>query len=298
VPVGARNVEDVLKDHVGEEFDLIDVKDAKGKRAGKMWWLKGRDLTNFSTPSLADRVEKTVLLVLDKKVKASFDDVLQEILMKFPNALTPDTEDITAILEEYAVKTPDGSWRLKPGLQKHQRETIHNLMIYHLARLGKKAGYKVWIGLQEQKSRVNGKLLSELSDDIPVFRRVLQDSVSLDRIRQIDVLWLEDGRIRYEFEVENTTGISEAIIRGSNIPESLNPKRFIVIPKERESFLFRKLQEPILAETINKVKWSFIRYADLERLVETAGKTFHPSDLEAVAGMPKETHAPKQLSLI
>jgi hypothetical protein len=298
VPVGARNVEDVLKDHVGEEFELKDVKAAKGNRAGKMWWLRGRDLTNFSTPSLADRIEKTVLLVLDKKVKASFDDVLQEIFMKFPNALTPDTEDVTSILEEYAVKTPDGNWRLKPGLQERQRETIHNLMIYHLARLGKKAGYNVWVGLQEQKFRIKGKLLSELCDDIPVFRRVRQDSVSLDRIRQIDVLWLEDGRIRYEFEVENTTGISEAIIRGSNIPESLNPKRFIVIPKEREDFLSRKLREPVLAETINKVKWSFIRYADLERLAETSGKTFRPSDLEAIAGMPKEGNAPKQLSLM
>jgi DNA modification methylase len=42
-PVGARNIEDVLKDHVGTEFELIQVKDADGKKAGKMWWLKGRD---------------------------------------------------------------------------------------------------------------------------------------------------------------------------------------------------------------------------------------------------------------
>jgi adenine-specific DNA methylase len=60
IPVGARNIEDVLKDHVGREFDLIDVKDAKGKKAGKMWWLKGRDFANFSTPCLADRVERVV----------------------------------------------------------------------------------------------------------------------------------------------------------------------------------------------------------------------------------------------
>jgi hypothetical protein len=170
-------------------------------------------------------------------------------------------------------------------------------MIYHLANLGKKAGYKVWVGSQEQKFRVKDKPLSEMCDHIPVFRYVPQDSVSLDRIRQIDVLWLEDGRIRYEFEVENTTGISEAIIRGSNIPEQLNPKRFIIIPKERERFLFRKLQEPILAETIKKAKWDFIRYDDLERVAKGAGKTFQPSDLEAVAKMPKEGHVEKQLFL-
>jgi len=295
VPIGARDIREVLEDHVGEEFELIDNKDAAGKKKGKMWWLKGRDFTNFSTPSLSDRVEKIVLQVLDKKVKASFDDVLQEIFILFPNALTPDTEDVASTLEEYAIKTPDGSWMLKRQLQKDQRETIHNLMIYHLAMLGKAAGFKVWVGSQEQKFQVKDTPLSELCDSIPVFYRVPQDSVSLDRIRQIDVLWLKDGRIKYEFEVENTTGISEAVIRGSNIPEEFNPKRFIIIPKERERFLYRKLQEPILAETIKKAKWNFIRYDDLERVAKTSGKTFHPSVLEAVAKMPREVDVQKQL---
>jgi 16S rRNA G966 N2-methylase RsmD len=297
-PVGARNIAGVLKDHVGKEFELIDIKDPRGKKGGKMWWLRGRDFTNFSTPSLSDRVEKVVLRVLDKKVKASFDDVLQEIFTHFPNALTPDTQDIASMLEEYASRTPDGNWMLKPELQQSRRETIHNIMIYHLAKLGRKAGYKVWVGSQEQKYRVRNKPLSEMCDRIPTFRFVPQDSVSLERIRQIDVLWLEDGRIRYEFEVENTTGISEAIIRGSNIPEQLNPKRFIVIPRERERFLFRKLQEPIIAETIRKAKWNFIRYPDLEKLAEAAAATFQPSDLEAVARMPKEGCGLKQLLLL
>ena len=297
VPVGARNIEDVLKDHVGKEFELIDVKDTKGKK-GKAWWLTGRDFTNFSTPSLTDRVEKVILNVLDKKVKASFDDVLQEVFILFPNALTPDTEDVAAILEEYAIKTSDGSWMLKRQLQQSHRESIHNLMVYHIADLGKKAGYKVWVGLQEQKFRVKDKPLSEMCDYIRTWRHVPENSLMLDKIQQIDVLWLDgDGRITYEFEVENTTGISEAVIRGSFIPEGLRPKRFIIIPKERERFLFRKLQAPILAETIRKTKWNFIRCDDLERLAKGAGNTFQPSDLEAVAKMPKEDHAQKQLFL-
>ncbi len=297
VPIGAKNVEDVLKEHIGKEFELKNIKDAKGKTTGKAWWLKGRDYTNFSTPALSERVGKTILQVLDRKVKASFDDILQEIFIQFPNALTPDTADINSILEEYSVKTSDGKWRLKPEQQKIQRDTIHNLMIYHLAELGKKAGFKVWIGSQEQKSKVKNKPLSEICDRIPVFRFVPQDSLSLERIKQIDVLWLEDGRIRYEFEVENTTGISEAIIRGSNIPEQLKPKRFIVIPKEREKFLFRKLQEPILAETIKKTKWNFIRYADLKKLVGGARKTFNASELDEVAKMPRENTGEKQMNL-
>ena len=130
--------------------------------------------------------------------------------------------------------------------------------------------------------------LSEMCDEIPVFRLVPQDGVSLDRIRQIDVLWLEDGRIKYEFEVENTTGVSEAIIRGSNIPEQLNPKTIHCHSRGQGGrFLFRKLPEPILAETLENTKWNFIRFADLEKVVKAAKKTFDPSRLEAVARMPQ-----------
>ncbi len=243
-------------------------------------------------------MEKVVLNVLDKKVKASFDDVLQEIFIKFPNALTPDTEDVASILEEYAIRTSDGSWMLKRQLQAGRRESIHNLMIYHIATLGKKAGYKVWVGSQEQKFKVNDKPLSEMCDDVRIWRYVSEDTWEHDRIKQIDVLWIDrNGRIRYEFEVENTTGISEAFIRGSFIPEELCPKRFIIIPKERERFLFRKLQAPILAETMKKTKWNFIRFDDLERVAKEAGKTFQPDTLEAVAKMPKEGHSQKQLFL-
>jgi hypothetical protein len=88
------------------------------------------------------------------------------------------------------------------------------------------------------------------------------------------------------------------VVEGPGPHEFLHARRFIVIPKEGASFLFRKLQEPILAETVEKVKWSFIRYSDVEKVAETAGKSFQPGDLEAFAAMPREVHAPKQLSLM
>ena len=45
---------------------------------------------------------------------------------------------------------------------------------------------------------------------------------NLDRVKQIDVIWLDESRVKYEFEVENTTAITEAIVRGSNIPHNTN----------------------------------------------------------------------------
>jgi len=290
-PIGARNIEDVLKDHVGEEFELIYIKNEKGKVIGRKWWLKGRDFSNFTTPALADRIEREIITVLDKKVKASFDDILQSIFMDFPNALTPDTQDVKTILEEYAKKTSDGKWMLKPGLGEKDRGSLHSRMIYILATLGKKAGFDIWIGSKEQGDVYNKKPLKVLCDDIRCFKNVPQEEIALDRVKQIDVLWLEDGNIKYEFEVENTTGISEAIIRGSNIPDDHHLKRYILIPKQRENFLFKKLQEPILQETIKKVKWNFIRFQDLDAVFKKAKKRFDSLDLNKIAKMPKLINA-------
>ncbi len=285
-PIGARNIEEILKDHVNTEFELIEIRNNKSELIGKKWWLKGRDFSNFTTPPLGDRVERVVLNVLDKKIKASFDDVLQSIFIEFPNSLTPDTQSIREILEEYATPTSDGNWMLKAGLSEEERESKHNEMIFILATLGRKAGYDVWIGSKEQSAIYNKKPLRELCDDIHNFKFISQETLAIERVKQIDTLWLEDGRIKYVFEVENTTGISEAIIRGSNIPSSLKPRRFIIIPKERENFLFKKLQEPVLKETLNKTEWNFIRYDDLQLVFKQSKKKFDPVELEKTARLP------------
>jgi uncharacterized protein YfkK (UPF0435 family) len=300
-PIGAKNVEEILKEHVSSDFELMQVKDEKGKTIGRKWWVKGWDLSHFTQPVLTDRVERTVINVLDTQIKVSFDDILQTIFREFPNALTPDTQNIREILREYAVQTEDGKWRLKPTLTEKVRHSEHSKMIYYLALLGKKAGYDILIGKREQSEVYEKQRLSKLCDEVRTIRFVSQDEMALGRIKQIDVLWLEDGRIRCEFEVESTTGISEAIIRGSNIPtENLKVKRFIIIPKERESLLYRKLQEPLIKQSLEKHKWDFIRFNDLEDLFNRVKrkKKFNPEEIEKITKVPKEVkHKQNSLSL-
>jgi hypothetical protein len=265
VPVGAKNIEDILKEHIGKEFELIPIKDESGKTIGKKWWLKGVDISHFTEPTLSDRVERKVVEILEHNVKVSFDDIIQAIFIEFPNALTPETQDIKEILQEYATQTKDGNWILKP--QVKVRESQHSEMIYYLALLGKKARLDVWIGQREQGQVYNHKRLSSfVTKKSPVWRYI--SSMNVDRVRQIDVIWHDEGRARYEFEVENTTAITEAIVRGSNIPQDRHIKRLIVIPEEREKLLFRKMKEPMLNESITKNNWKFLFYTDVRKIFE------------------------------
>lgn len=295
VPVGAKNVEEVLKEHIGKEFELITVKDEKGKTIGKKWWIKGYDISHFTQPTLSDRVERTIVSILDKNPKVSFDEILQSIFIEFPNALTPETEKLKDILAEYADTTPDGKWQLK--YQVRVRESEHSKMIFFLALLGKKAKYDIWIGWNEQASSYNGQKLSSLvSIKKPVWRFV--PTPNWDRVNQIDVIWHDRGRIEYTFEVENTTAITEAIVRNSNIPHN-KLKRIIIIPKEREGLLNRKLEEPMIKENIVKNNWHFVFYNDLENFFNQNGKKEKMSteDFDKLFRMPKKEIKKEQNSL-
>lgn len=259
-------IEEVLRNHLNQEFVLVDVRDGKGKLIGKKWWLKEKLYLDRS--SLSERVEGTIIDVLNRRVVASFDDILEEIFTKFQNALTPDTQSIKAILEEYAEKT-DGKWQLKKEMR--MRQSQHNLIIQMLVDLGKKAGLDVYADLPEHRGT---KLDLPLSKD------------KIDRIREIDALWLKDDEVLYEFEVENSTGISDAIIRGSNIP-SKAVKRFIVIPEERKNLLIMKIAEPILKENIEQYAWNFIFYDTLIAFYEKSRnrKTLEKSEIDKLANL-------------
>jgi len=259
-------IEEVLRKHLDKEFILEDVRDEKGKVIGKKWWLKEKLFLDRA--SLSERVEATIIGVLNRRVVVSFDDILEEIFTKFQNALTPDTQSIKSILEEYAEKT-DGKWQLKKEMRL--RQTQHNQIIEWLADIGKKIGFEVYADVPEYRGT---KL------DLPLSKE------KIDRIREIDALWLKNNEVAYEFEVENSTGISDAIIRGSNIP-STDVKRFIVIPEERKNLLLMKIAEPILKENIEQYKWNFIFYDTFISFYEKSRqkKTIEAGEVDKLANL-------------
>ena len=236
-------IEEILRKHLNKDFKLVDVKNEKGRTIGKKWWLKGVRFLD-RTP-LSERVEQAVINVLNRKYIVSFDDVLEEIFINFPNALTPDTQSIKEVLDKYAEKTKDGKWILQSNVKRREQE--HDQIVEMLAEIGEKAGFNVHA-------------------DIPQWRKEKFPRIPLENVKgvkEIDVVWFTKNEVTHEFEVENTTGIWSAIIRGSNIPGT-KVKRFIVIPEERQETFNRKISVPALKERVQKENWKFILYDDLK----------------------------------
>ena len=263
------DIVNILKDNIGKEFILIESKSGK---LGPKWWLKNPEDMLFKQVPLSDRVEKVVLDMLRGNIKVTFDEILQKLFISFPNGLTPDTKSVIEVLKEYAVTTGDGRWRYKPEV--NYRDTEHSKMIYYLSEIGKKVGYKVWIGNKEQGDTFQNEKLSKFCTE-PNLSLSGFSSDELKRISLIDVIWYDKSSIKYIFEVANSTNITSAIERASHIPEEFQVKRFIVIPEERQKMLERKMNEPMFEEGYNKYNWRTIHYDSLKDFYN-----LHKSDKE------------------
>lgn len=253
--IGSEGIDKILSRYLNNIFKLEDYPDDSGK-IGKKWWFKDPEIISYlEIVPLNERVEKAVIEVLRNRIKVKFDDVLQNIFISFPNALTPETRSIKEVLEEYAEKTRDGKWRLKRSFEETYSQ--HPKIIGYLSKIGLKSGYEIWIGIREQSDIFEDNPLSTLVN--ASLASVGLNKRQIDRIKNIDVLWIKNNEIKYAFEVENTTGITEALARCSNIPYEC--KRVLAIPEEREKLLRKKFNEPLIEE--EKEKWNVIFYTKL-----------------------------------
>lgn len=145
-------------------------------------------------------------------------------------------------------------------------ENAHSEMQYHLARLGKSLGYKVWIAQNDHKREYNGQKLGEYSLlELPL--SAIDKNVS-DTISLIDVIWLnQNHEIVSAFEVEKSTSIYSGILRLYDLSLSVGKtcRLFLVAPDPREKEIKAQLLRPSFQkEESLKSAMSYILFSDLK----------------------------------
>lgn len=257
-----KSIEKILNKYVGKVFDLVDMEvGRKGQQSllGKGWWFVDPTAHRLDIP-LNKRVDEAIVNLLRRKRKVSFTEVLTEVYTRFQNALTPEDHTISDILEENAIPVAKGKWEIQPFVEKIQEQ--HEEMIYYLGKIGEDLGYDIDIAEDEYGKIFDGKRLAlNLTLKSLIQKDLTKDQ--LKRIRRIDVIWHDGETIQAEFEVEHSTSIVDAIVRGSNIktPEIL---RVLVIPEEREDLVYRRFKEPGMESMMKKMSWSVITYKSLK----------------------------------
>jgi len=266
-----------------------------------LWWLKDPSIIPHHDIPLSERVEQTVVRLLQSEYKVTFTDVLKFVSMHFPNALTSDSTSIKETLQEYATPTSGGLWTLKPLLR--QRISQHTEMIGILAQIGHAYGFSTWVGKREQREKWAGgpseklKVLKEMCKPTSLTLKGLS-SQQIKKIENIDLIWYKNGKIHSIFEVEHTTMLTEALDRGSNTPHDVN--RYMVIPEEREKKLESKMKSPMFNKQFTQDNWKILYYDTIRvnvgkikskkmKLTELAGKR---------TGVPATSKNPKSVSTL
>lgn len=263
------DINTVLKNHLDREFVLLPTK--IGGAEGKLWWFKDVSIVpRLNEIPLTERVEQTVYRKLHQKGRVTFTEVWDAVSTEFPNSLTSDSTSILDALKIYARKVAGGYWMLKPEIQ--QRISQHSEMIAILALIGKKQGYDIWIGKREQREKDNsiisqGKKLSEYKT-LP--RIKVDNAENRNVVENIDLLWIKGSKIAAAFEVESTTGMMGALMRGSNVDAEV--KKFMVLPEEREAQFKNKMTSPLFREHFEDENWNII-YFDALRAAYVKEKT-------------------------
>jgi 16S rRNA G966 N2-methylase RsmD len=260
------DVEAVLQAHQDKEFCLVDAQ--LGGATGKLWWLKDEGFVRrLKEIPLSERVEQTIYRLLRSKGRVTFTDAWNEISIEFPNSLTSDAMSIKDALEVYARKVgKKGEWILKPEIETHVSQ--HSLFIERLAWMGKKRGYSFWIGRREQSELAKLGLLGAPGSEpsfgelIEIKKLEIADAVDPESVAQMDVLWLDGRNVVAAFEVEATTTMTSALLRGSNLPASV-PK-YMLIPDEREGTLEQKKKSPLFAQHFSEENWGVIYFSAFE----------------------------------
>lgn len=145
----------------------------------------------------------------------------------------------------------------------------HIVMQFKLARLGIKAGSKVWVPKSDQQKIVNQYQFNEFEKEFST-----GIDVPITYVENIDVVWKEEFRIDAAFEIENTTSIYSGLLRFSDLkivaPNSNYPL-FVVAPVEKRNRLIDQLNRPTFKKLDFKDKVRFLPYEavhDIDRFFE------------------------------
>ena len=140
----------------------------------------------------------------------------------------------------------------------------HVRMQWKLARLGLKAGERVWVPVGDQAKL---RQAFKFNDFDPEFAAGIDLPHSY--IENIDVVWKQEFRIGAAYEIENSTSIYSGLLRFADLnilaPNTLYPM-FVVAPADRKNRLREQLRRPTFRRLELDKKVRFLSYERIEEI--------------------------------
>ena len=246
--------------------------------------------------------------------RATIDDIALHVLPKLKNGIQPTKQTLIEEIRKIASPVEGKYWALWDNPQqlfefasdvttgravhrprKPEEEYEHDELLYLLADLGKSAGFPCHIGKKEQGYSFDGIPLANLSvKQLPFMRSASE--YSKNRIKQIDLIWLDGGRPSVAFEVEHSTPVTTAVdrfIELLRVDQSVAERLVIVTPQSRK----RKIDEVLSlshyigAPMYMESKIRYLWYTDVLDILDTFA-TQQPTKPAVLSAIQRALRAP------
>lgn len=162
----------------------------------------------------------------------------------------------------------------------------HVRMQWKLARLGLKAGERIWIPVADQN-----KLRQAFQFDS--FDAEFAAGIDLPHsyIENIDVVWKQEFRIGAAYEIENSTAIYSGLLRFADLniiaPNTLYPM-FIVAPKEKKGRLREQLRRPTFKRLELDKKVRFLSYEAIDEIDQFFSESSSGLNVDLILGKSEQ----------
>lgn len=260
---------------------------------GKVWRLREEERTSpIDFIPLDRRIEWIIFSVFNRKHaegrRVTISDILSSIFTSLKNAKTPENTEILGILKQIAEprqKRGVPFWQFKPPPQltlkfippristpkiKLSERLDHDRIISVISRFGSGFGFDVWVG--DPEVRKNPELTK--CRTIKKLEIAGLDRLVLNRLRNVDVIWLQRKNIPVSLiEVEHTTDPRMGLLRMANIFEAvphLNVKTITVLPDKKVSQLGDIVKEPSIKSLIGEKTVNYATYSLIAELADEA----------------------------
>jgi hypothetical protein len=171
--------------------------------------------------------------------------------------------------------------QVEEALQEEQ-VSDHVRMQWKLARLGLRAGERVWVPAGDQ-ARLRRHFQFEDFDQEFAAGIDLPHSY----VENIDVVWKQEFRIGAAYEIENSTSIYSGLLRFADLnilaPNTLYPM-FIVAPEARRNRVREQLRRPTFRRLGLDRKVRFLSYERLDQIDEFFEEAESGLTVETVVG--------------
>lgn len=135
----------------------------------------------------------------------------------------------------------------EPSTQPEARQSLQ--VQAKLAEIGAIMGFTVWLP-RGDRVRVCDLMAEDKRRALIETLPLNYDTVTLDTIEQIDVLWLSQRAIVRAFEVEHTTAVYSGLLRMADLlalQPNMRIRLHIVAPDERREKVFREMRRPVFS---------------------------------------------------